>query len=218
MARSIILRKHELGEADELVVFVARELGWLRGVAKNARKSRVRFGGHLEPFSLVDLVLRSRKRDDLVWIDDSQAVNGFLALRSDLGKVATAAYFLELASIFQGEGQPEPAVFDFLLKFLENLEIVGINAVRLMLEEIRLLGMLGYAPRFDVCPSCGKPIGPGEKAVFSPYLGGAAHEKCVDPRGHGFVLSPNTLALVRHGLAVEDKTASRLRLNRKGME
>lgn len=218
MARSIILRKHELGEADELVVFVARELGWLRGVAKNARKSRVRFGGHLEPFSLVDLVLRPRKRDDLVWIDDSQAINGFLGLRSHLGKVAIAAYFLELASIFQGEAQPDPAVFDFLLKLLERLESSPVNAVRVMLEEIRLLGMLGYAPRFDVCPACGEPIGPGEKAVFSPYLGGAAHERCVDPRGPQIILSPNTLALVRRGLAVEDKAASRLRLNRKGME
>ena len=40
VAKSIILKKYDFGEADELVVFLSRELGWLRGVAKNAKKSR----------------------------------------------------------------------------------------------------------------------------------------------------------------------------------
>jgi len=93
----MILKKQDRGEADELVIFLSRELGWLRGVAKNAKKSRVRFGGHLEPFSLVDLTIRSRQKDTMVWIDESQALHGFLGIRSDIKKVAQAAYFFELS-------------------------------------------------------------------------------------------------------------------------
>ena len=92
VAKSIILKKYDFGEADELVVFLSRELGWLRGVAKNAKKSRIRFGGHLEPLSLVDFTLRPRKKDDLVWIDESQVIHGFLLIRSDIAKVARAQY------------------------------------------------------------------------------------------------------------------------------
>jgi DNA repair protein RecO (recombination protein O) len=217
VARSIIFKKQERGEADELVFFLARDLGWLRGVAKNARKSRVRFGGHLEQFSLVDLVLRPRRSDDLVWIDESQVIRGFLGIRSQLGKVALAAYFLELASLFQAEAHPDPSLFDFLETCLDNLDRYEINPVLSMLDEIRLLGFLGYSPRFDVCPSCGQPLTQGEAGVFSLDLGGACHAECA-PGDPSLLVSPDTLALLRRGLQVDGDAASRLRLSRKGQE
>ncbi|HMK33468.1 MAG TPA: DNA repair protein RecO, partial [Desulfomonilaceae bacterium] len=147
MIRSIILKKQDRGEADELVVFLSRDLGWLRGIAKNAKRSRVRFAGHLESFALVDLILRPRKKDDLVWIDESQVVRGFLGIRSNIAKVARAAYFLELASVFLPESNSDPAVFDFLQSFLESLDTSAPDPLRLMVDEIRLLGLLGYSPR-----------------------------------------------------------------------
>lgn len=218
MVRSIILKKSDRGEADELVVFLSRDLGWLRGVAKNSRKSRVRFGGHLEPFSLVDLAVRSRKKDQLVWIDESQVIKGYLGIRSDIGKVALAAYFFELALIFQAEEQPDPNLFDFLHGVLEKLEGSEVKPLPFMLDEIRLLRLIGYGPRFDSCPQCGEPHKPGERAVFSLSLGGACHSGCVPEGDAGFVLSPDTMALVRRGLEVDAEAASRLRLGQKGMK
>lgn len=219
MLRSIILKKQDRGEADELVVFLSRDLGWLTGVAKNAKKSRVRFGGHLEALSLVDLTLRSRKKDDLVWIDEAQVVSGFLAIRSDIAKVARAAYFLELASIFLPEGHPDTALFDFLLEYLETLEQSDPPQICLLLDEIRLLGLLGYAPRFDLCPACGKPLGQGEEAIFSPSRGGACHLACLPIGEEGNLhLSPDTLAVLRRATQVEREAAKRLRINKKGVD
>jgi DNA repair protein RecO (recombination protein O) len=217
VVRSIILKKRDRGEADELVFFLARDLGWLHGIAKNSRKSRVRFGGHLEPFSVVDLVLRPRRRDSLVWIDDAQVVKGFLHLRSNIRNVALASYFFELASIFQAEGHPDPELFDFLSGILENLESSKITPLRFMLDEIRLLGLLGYEPRFDSCAGCGRVLRPGQEALFSPALGGACHRDCV-LKDAGCLVSPDTLAVVRRGLQVDPEVASRLRPSRKGME
>jgi DNA repair protein RecO (recombination protein O) len=217
--QSIILKKKDWGEADELVVFFSRDLGWLHGIAKNAKRSRVRFGGHLEPLSLVDLTLRHRKKDGLVWIDESQVQRGFLGIRSEIVRVAQASYFLEVASIFLPEDQPDPAVFDFLLAFLETVEQGRMTAVLSLLEETRLLGLLGYAPRFDVCPACGKALVPGEEALFSPLLGGACHLPCVGPsEDRSLLLSPETLAVVRRGLQVDRGVATRLRLHRHGVD
>jgi len=216
--RSIILKKQDRGEADELVKFFSLELGWLTGVAKNAKKSRIRFGGHLEPLSLVDMTLRARKKDDMVWIDESQVIRGFMAIRNDIGKLARAAYFLELASVFIPEGQPDEAVFAFELDFLETLEEAELNPFLLLREEMLLLGLLGYAPRFDLCPACGKVIESGQDALFSVSLGGACHPACLS-RGEEkrLVLSPDTLAVVRRGLKVDRDLAHRLRLHRKGI-
>lgn len=216
---SIILRKQDWGEADELVIFLTRELGWLTGVAKNAKKSRVRFGGHLEPLALVDLSLRPRKRDDLVWVDEAQVLNGFLGIRTDLAKVAKASYLFELASIFLPEGHPEPSVFDFLFGFLEDLETTEPGSLLFMLDEIQLLALLGYAPRFDVCPACGKPLERGADAFFSCIHGGACHPGClVDSDRRDLPLAPDTLAIIRKGLTVDRGIAERLRLNKKGLE
>jgi len=219
MVRSLILKKQDWGEADELVVFFSRDLGWLRGVAKNAKKSRVRFGGHLEPFSVVDFTLRTRKKDELVWIDESQVAQGFLGIRSDIYKVALAAYFLELASLFLPEDQPDPELFDFLIEFLQRLESEDTSPLLLLLDEIRLLGLLGYAPRFDVCPECGKSLERGEDAIFSPARGGACHPGCIGrDEERDLLLSPDTLAVVRKGMQVERPVAKRLRLSRNGIE
>lgn len=219
MVRSLILKKQNWGEADELVVFLTRDLGWLSGVAKNSRKSRVRFGGHLEPFTLADLTLRPRKRDDLVWIEDAHVAKGFMRIRSDLARTAWCAYFLELASMLMHEANPDRDVFDFVISLLETLEAHEVSSLRLMLDEIRLLALLGYGPRFDACPVCEKAIEQGIDALFSPRWGGACHPACVTggdekPR----LLSPDTLAVVRRGLEVEPHVAERLRLNRKGLE
>ena len=49
---ALILRTYKLGESDRIVVFLTRDRGKKRGVAKNARQSRRRFGGALEPGTL----------------------------------------------------------------------------------------------------------------------------------------------------------------------
>lgn len=214
---SIILKKQDRGEADELVFFLSRELGWLRGVAKNAKKSRVRFGGHLEPLSLADLTIRSRRKDDMVWIEEAQVLHGFLGIRSDVKKVAQATYFLELCSVLLPENQPDPELFEFLNFLLYHLEAFRLKPVRCLLEEIRLLGKLGYGPRFDVCPGCGKAISASQTAVFSLSMGGVSHLECLagtDPRD--LVLSPATVALVRRGLEIQGQSADRLELSRRG--
>ena len=41
---ALILRTYRLGESDRIVVFLTRDRGKKRGVAKNARQSRRRFG------------------------------------------------------------------------------------------------------------------------------------------------------------------------------
>lgn len=218
MVKSIILQKRERGEADELVLFTTGDFGWLRGVAKNSRKSRIRFGGHLEPLSLTDLQLRPRKRDNLVWIEDAHVTRGFLHLRSDVRLVAAATHMLEVASLFQGEGLPEPPIFDLLVGFLDDLEKTGLNELAWMLRELTLLELLGHGPRFDACPQCGKPLDPGREHVFDCAVGGVRHPHCSSaPFSLCFPLSPDTLALIRRGLQLDYDARARLRLNARGV-
>lgn len=216
MVRSIILQKQDRGEADELVLFFSRELGRLRGIAKNAKRSRVRFGGHLEPFSLADLALRDRRRDNLVWIDEAQALDGFLGIRNDIAKVASVSYFLEMVSLLAPEDSPDPALFDFLLAFLRRMDVSTPPPALMILDEISLLGILGYEPSLELCPVCGAVIEPGIEAVFSLEHGGAIHSTCSGKAPAELKISPDTLALVREGLKMDREVAARLKMSKRG--
>jgi DNA repair protein RecO (recombination protein O) len=52
-ADALILRTYKLGEADRIVVFLTRDRGKKRGVAKGARRLKSRFVGALEPLTRV---------------------------------------------------------------------------------------------------------------------------------------------------------------------
>src|SRR5436189_4943448 len=67
---ALILRTFKLGESDRIVVFLTRDRGKKRGVAKNARQSRRRFGGALEPLTCGRVTYRERERRDLVFVQD----------------------------------------------------------------------------------------------------------------------------------------------------
>src|SRR5262249_58715702 len=63
---ALILRTYKLGESDRIVVFLTRDRGKKRGVAKNARQSRQRFGGALEPLTCGRVSYVERERRDPV--------------------------------------------------------------------------------------------------------------------------------------------------------
>jgi DNA repair protein RecO (recombination protein O) len=213
--RSIIMKKMDRGEADETVIFLSRDQGWLTGVAKNSRKSRIRFGGSLEPFCVVDLLVRPRQKDSMVWIDESQMVKGFIRIREDMELLARASYFMELASVFVPEGQKDQELFDFLERFLEILDQSTLSSIEFLVHEIQLLGILGFGPVFDICPVCGQGFGPQMEVFFAPCSGGVCHRRCLDPiSSRNVKISRASLAALRHGLNSDSKLAGRIKLSR----
>ena len=55
--QGIVLRSVKLGEADKIVTILTQGSGKVRAVAKGLRKTTSRFGGRLEPFTHVNLML-----------------------------------------------------------------------------------------------------------------------------------------------------------------
>ncbi len=51
----LILKSYSLAEADKIVVLLTQDEGLVRGVAKGAKRLKSRFGGGLEPFSIVQI-------------------------------------------------------------------------------------------------------------------------------------------------------------------
>jgi DNA repair protein RecO (recombination protein O) len=107
---ALILRTYKLGESDRIVVFLTRDRGKKRGVAKNARQSRRRFGGALEPMTAGRVGYFERERRDLVSVNFVEPVRSPL-LSTDGDALAYVSYFAELIDEWAQEADPNEPLF-----------------------------------------------------------------------------------------------------------
>jgi DNA repair protein RecO (recombination protein O) len=79
-ADALVLRTYKLGEADRIVVFLTRDRGKKRGVAKGARRARSRFTGSLEPLTEVRVAYFENERRELVGLNYAETQRSPLSL------------------------------------------------------------------------------------------------------------------------------------------
>jgi DNA repair protein RecO (recombination protein O) len=117
---ALILRTYKLGESDRLVVFLTRDRGKKRGVAKNARQSRRRFGGALEPLTCGRVGYFERERRDLVRLDYVEQQRSPLSA-ADGESLGYAEYFAELIDEWAQESDPSETLFRLGVSMVEAM-------------------------------------------------------------------------------------------------
>ena len=114
-AEALILRTYRFGEAELIVVFLTRDRGKRRGVAKNAVKSRRRFGAALEPLTRGTVAYFEKEHRELVRLDriDAKASPLASAMRGTAGTGALghAGYFAELLDEWAPEAHANEKLF-----------------------------------------------------------------------------------------------------------
>jgi DNA repair protein RecO (recombination protein O) len=168
---AVVLRTMRLGEADRIVTLFGRASGKIRAVAKGVRKTKSRFGGRLEPFTHLKLVLwKSRSSLDIV--TQADVVEPFRAVREDLDRFALGEVMLEAVDKLIQDGEPSLRSFSLLVDSLHGLSSSGSPLV-LAAFLLRVSGIAGFQPSLDRCAECGGPAG-----WFSPGQGGGVCAAC----------------------------------------
>jgi DNA repair protein RecO (recombination protein O) len=155
------------------VVLLSPNRGKLRTVAKGVRKTKSRFGGRLEPFTHVDLVVYEGRNLDT--ITQVSVISGHRHLREDLDAVLVASTMVEAVDAVAQEDEPAHRLFLLLQRGLSSLE-QGVRGPDLVTSYLlKLVGALGMAPALDHCASCGR-----SEALtrFSLSAGGAVCDRC----------------------------------------
>jgi len=148
---ALILRTYSLGESDRLVVFLTRDRGKKRGVAKNARQSRRRFGGSLEPLTLGRVGYVERERRELVHLQYVEALRSPLAV-SDANALGHVSYFAELIDEWAQEADPNETLFRLGASMVEALAAgVAVEPLARYFEYwlLRLQGVYGTGARLS---------------------------------------------------------------------
>lgn len=107
---ALILRTYALGEADRIVVFLTSDRGKRRGVAKNARRSRRRFGGALEPLTCGRVAYDEREGRELVLLRYVEPIRSPLSgPRAD--GAGYASYFAEILDACAPDADPNERLY-----------------------------------------------------------------------------------------------------------
>ncbi|MEY2669575.1 MAG: hypothetical protein RJA59_2213 [Pseudomonadota bacterium] len=203
--RAVVLRTVDYGERDRVVTLLSRERGKLSAFARGARSSRRRFGGALEPFTLLSVEVGERG-GDLGVLEDASVERGFGALRADFTRIACASYAVELARELVRDAEPHEELFDALVAYLASLDDGPARPWDLRRFELDALRAAGLQPALVECARCGRPAGEGP-APFDPLQGGVLCPGCASTAGAGArAASADVLLVLRRlqrGEAVE---------------
>ena len=173
---AIILRRVAYGDADWIVTFFTREMGRVTGIAKFARVSRRRFGGALEPGTVVQMSYSERRGQGLVRLEEAQARLPMNGAMKSLERIGGVARVLALAFLQEGEANPEK--FDLLCERLAGLSQRDPGQLDTAAFELRWLAMCGYAPVLGGCVACGEGDADSGRWSFDFERGGLCCPSC----------------------------------------
>ena len=153
----IVTKATKYGETSLIVTILTRDFGKISAIANNVRTKRSRMLAGLQLFAYSEIVMyQAKSKNGLYNIDEMNVVEGFNSLRSDLDKMAYAAYFAEAATGAASEDEFEEEVISLLLNSLYALDKDLCDPQKIkMVFEWRLVAVSGYAPQLENCGGCG---------------------------------------------------------------
>ena len=199
--QAVVLRSIRYGEADRVLHLYSAARGRIGAIAKGSRKPRSRFGGRLEPFFRLDMVLHEG-RGDLATVTGVHTVDAYPNLRSSGPALSAAARGCDAVLRLLDSSEANPAAYNLLCRYLALLDgqedgdgaarRTGRRGLRRRLRSgLKLALSAGFAPELTACARCGEADG---LTAFSGAAGGVVCGACerdgfeISAEAHRFML------------------------------
>ncbi|HMQ03976.1 MAG TPA: DNA repair protein RecO [Pyrinomonadaceae bacterium] len=167
----VVLKSHNLAEADRIVVFFTRDHGIIRGVAKGAKRLKSRFGSTLEAFSTVQLTYFEKEERELVSIQNIELLASRFQAASDPSFLRTFSYLAELLIALVPPHDPQLTTYRMVKSCLDSgaSDNAGLEAIALYFE-LWLFRLSGFLPSRSTCGQCGRQWSNGDERWLAPDL------------------------------------------------
>jgi DNA repair protein RecO (recombination protein O) len=185
---AVVLRSIRFGEADRILHIYSSTRGRVGAIAKGSRRPRSRFGGRLEPFFRLNLMLHEG-RGELATVTSAATVDGHPRLRESANTLDAAGRGCDAVLRLFDAAEANPAAYNLLCRYLALLdgqESVAGDPAGLgtaLAFRLKLTLAAGFAPELSSCARCGEADG---LVGFSGAAGGVVCSAC---EGGGFELS-----------------------------
>jgi len=182
---AVVLRSIRYGEADRILHLYSKTRGRIGAIAKGARKPKSRFGGRLEPFFRLDLILHEG-RGELLTVTNVSTLDGYPRLRGSGPALNAAARACDAVLRLLDSTDPNPPAYNLLCRYLAMLDDSAADTAKLetaLSFRLKLALAAGFAPELASCAHC------GEAEHLSSFSGAAGGVVCVSCEGGAFPLS-----------------------------
>jgi DNA repair protein RecO (recombination protein O) len=210
---AVVLRSIRYGEADRVLHLYSATRGRIGAIAKGVRRPRSRFGGRLEPFFRLDLVLYEG-RGDLATVTSAHTLAAHANLRASGPALEAAARACDAVLRLCDTAEANPPAYNLLCRYLALLDgaesVAGdgcgdgaASRATALAFRLKLALATGFSPELASCARCGEPDG---LVGFSGAAGGvvcsacerdgfelsaAAHRFLVEALGHPLAQAPS---------------------------
>lgn len=224
---AVVLGSRKLGEADRIVDLFTDGRGRVPTVVKGVRKVGSRWGGRLEPFTLLRVQMHEGR--SLHTLTGADTVKTHAPLRGDPVFLKAGLSVVEMISRSTPELHRKPRTYNLFLRFLEEMEkacsgslkVVDDNSgavsalILALAAQLKVLLLAGFLPHLLGCAHCGSE---GMVVSFSARAGGAL---CAGCKRDGFPVLPESLEgmrfllenplLAAHDVKIEDGPCRQIR-------
>ncbi len=149
----LVIQERDLGENDKLLTILVERYGKMYVVAKGVKSVRNRHMSSCQLFSYASFGLR--KRGNYYYITDSDLIESYYEIRTDITKLSLAAFICDVVNDVVQEGNGEDEILKLALntfyaiaKNLKPLEHIRASF------ELRIAVESGFAPNLEACSQC----------------------------------------------------------------
>lgn len=172
----LVIKRTNLGEADRIITFITADYGKLKAVARGVRKINSKQAGHLEIFSVAQLMLAKGKNLDII---TSARLKLYLNnILEDYQKLPLAYLFIEMIDKLTVEENPQPQLYKLIIGALKYLNKNPAVPLLELYFKLKLIDTLGYKPELKNCVICHKKIESKQICYFNCEHGGVVHHDC----------------------------------------
>lgn len=201
---AVVLGSHKLGDADRVVTLFTRDQGKTPTVVKGVRKIKSRFGGRLEPFTVLAVQLHEGR--SLHTLTSADTIMTHASLRDNPASLRAGLAFVDMLGRATTDAERQPRTYNLLINYLGVMEKLNskMNSAAQVASterqalisttlgaELKLLLLTGFLPHLADCASCGAA---DDLPRFSAQAGGALCKNC---GSESFVVSGEALEAMR---------------------
>jgi DNA repair protein RecO (recombination protein O) len=175
---AVVLRSIRYSEADRILHLYSAARGRVNAIAKGVRKPKSRFGGRLEPFFRLHLVLHEG-RGELLTVTNVATIDGYPRLRSSAPALNAGARACDSMLRLLDSAQPNRPAYNLLCSYLALLDDSGqeraATVETALAFRLKLALAAGFAPELASCTRCGEA---DHLTGFSGAAGGVVCAAC----------------------------------------
>jgi len=218
---AILIRRVDYGDYDLILNFLTRDKGKISAIAKSAKRSQKRFGGILELFNSLDIVVSQKRGKGLALIKEASLIQPLFNIGADIRKTAYASYWAEMTNLWLEEGRAQTEIYDLMAYVLSELDAGAVSAeVLSILFQMRFLSLSGLCPNLSHCSTCRieTDAAPRHRMNFDLSKGGVVCETCAPYETDEHCLSRGTIKQLQWLDNGDIRKAARIRFSAQALK